>query len=181
MLAIREQVERLSRCRISINIHGSRDAFANQNIVDGGIFAMPEAEQGSMFIETIRLSPSFFAELKRHPVPLKEAAISQIANNSMALDLYAWLAYRLHVLKGPTPVSWSALRAQFGTGFKAMNHFRATFLSNLRLALSVYREAKVEETERGVTLMSSPPPVAPRMITVGKVHTPTPAPKLIGH
>jgi hypothetical protein len=177
LAGIRDQAERISRCRLSINTHASRgrQGMVNQNIVDGAIFLDPIGDQGSLFIETARLSEMFFNELLRHPVPLEEAAIRAISNNSMALDLYAWLAYRLHVLKGPTPVSWTALKGQFGVGFDSIRNFRATFLENLRLALAVYRDAKVEVVERGVDLYPSRPPVAPRQIAVGKVHTPKPA------
>jgi hypothetical protein len=34
--------------------------------------------------------------------------------NSMGLDLYVWLAYRLHVLSNPTPIRWPRPRQQFG-------------------------------------------------------------------
>ena len=158
LISIRDQAERISRCRLSINVHNSHDnrhGFSNQNIIDGAIFLDPGTQQGSLFIETAHLSETFFAELKRHPVPLEEAAIRAISNNSLALDLYAWLAYRLHVLKAPTPVSWAALRSQFGTGFNAMNHFRATFLQNLHLALAVYPDAKIAVTDRGMDLHPS--------------------------
>ncbi|MFL5286704.1 MAG: hypothetical protein ACJ8AW_38455, partial [Rhodopila sp.] len=79
------------------------------------------------------------------------------------------LSYRLHVLKGSTPVSWSALKAQFGVGFESAFHFRATFKDNLRLALAVYRDAKVDVTDRGVDLHPAPPPIAPRFVTIGRV------------
>jgi hypothetical protein len=175
MLAIRDQAERISRCRLSLNIRAAGDrrtGLVQQNIVDEAIFLDPgDTAQGSLFIETANLSEKFYIELQRHPVPLEEAAIRAISNNSMALDLYAWLAYRLHVLKGPTPISWTALKGQFGTGFDAMRNFRPTFLDNLRLALAVYRDAKVEVTERGVDLHPSRPPVAPRHVAAGKVHT----------
>jgi len=36
-----------------------------------------------------------------HPVPIEENAIAMIANNSMAIDVYCWLAYRLHSLTTP--------------------------------------------------------------------------------
>jgi hypothetical protein len=78
----------------------------------------------------------------------------------MALDLYCWLAYRLHVLPGDRAVNWSALKGQFGTGFSRMDHFRPTFKANLDLALAVYPDAQVDVTERGVTLQPSRPPVA---------------------
>lgn len=176
LTAIRDQSERISRCRLSINVKGgagSRGGMINQNIVDTAIFTDPtdDESRGSTFMDTAQLSEHFFAELRRHPVPLEDAAIRAISNNSLALDLYAWLAYRLHVLKAPTPVSWAALRAQFGTGFRAMRHFRFNFNNNLGLALAVYRDARVEVTERGVDLYPSRPPVAPRQIAVSRVHT----------
>jgi hypothetical protein len=113
MITIRDQAERISRCRLSLNIRTAGDRRAGlvqQNIVDEAIFLDPgDSAQGSLFLETANLSEKFFLELQRHPVPLEEAAVRAISNNSMALDLYAWLAYRLHVLKGPTPVSWTSL------------------------------------------------------------------------
>jgi hypothetical protein len=174
MCMIRDQAERISRCRLSFNISASRGMqIRQQTIVDDALFLDAEdSAQGSLFLETAHLSERFFDELQRHPVPLEDAAIRAISNNSMSLDLYAWLAYRLHALKGPTPVSWPALKGQFGTGFRARHHFEASFTDNLRLALAVYRDAKVDVTERGVTLMPSKPPVTPRQIACGRVHTP---------
>jgi hypothetical protein len=125
----------------------------------------PDEKQGSLFLETVRLSEGFFLELQRHPVPLEDAAIRAISNNSLALDVYAWLAYRLHVLKAPTPVSWSALKSQFGGGVDSKYVFRRRFGDNLRLALAVYRDARVDVTERGITLLPSKPPVKTRQLT----------------
>ena len=130
---------------------------------------MMAMDQGSLFLETARLSESFFAELQRHPVPLEDAAIRAINNNSMALDLYAWLAYRLHILSGPTPISWTALKGQFGAGFQSIYHFQTRFGENLRLALAVYRDAKVDVTDRGLALLPSKPPVAPKLIAVSRI------------
>jgi Plasmid encoded RepA protein len=168
MQLVRDQAERISRCRLSFNVRSERRLdFRQQTIVDGAIFLEgDDGAQGSLFLETAKLSESFFAELQRHPVPLEEAAIRAISNNSMSLDLYAWLAYRLHALKGPVPISWAALKGQFGTGFRAIHHFEQSFIDNLGLALAVYRGAKVEVTERGLTLFPSKPPVAPRQIQV---------------
>ena len=84
----------------------------------------------------------------------------------MALDVYAWLAYRLHVLVKPTPVSWKALKQQFGAGFNRLGNFKATFTSNLRLAMAVYRDARVEEDKGSLILHPSKPPVSPRQVVV---------------
>lgn len=136
----------------------------NQNVVDTAMFVSSDdgAGQGTLFVETARLSEVFFDLLKKHPVPVEEAAIKAINNNSVALDLYAWLAYRLHSLTKPTPVSWAALKAQFGGGVGRLDNFRTKFLDHLKLAMAVYRDAKVEVETRGLVLYPSRPPVCPR-------------------
>ena len=118
-----------------------------------------EAGQGSLLVETARLSEIFFQQLKRHAVPLDEAAIRHIRNSSMALDVYCWLAYRLHSLTGDRPITWAALAGQFGAGIKLRKHFKVAFTESLGLAQAVYRDARVEVTPVGLILKPSPPPV----------------------
>jgi hypothetical protein len=171
---IKDQAERISRCSFTFDGKGVKHVdISRMTIFDKAIFADAHeiAGQGSLFPQVAKLSEQFFAQLTAHPVPLEEAAVRAISNNSMALDLYAWLSYRLHALKGVTPVSWTALKAQFGVGFDCIRNFRKSFNENLRLALAVYRDARLEITERGVDLYPSKPPVAPRLISGGRVPT----------
>ena len=37
--------------------------------------------------------------LSEHPVPVSESALRAIRPRSMVIDIYIWLAYRLHALK----------------------------------------------------------------------------------
>jgi hypothetical protein len=162
---VREQAERISRCRLSFHVQtGARAGLVNQNIVDTAMFVGPDdTAQGSLFVDTVRLSETFFEQLKRHPVPIEEAAIRALSNNSMALDIYCWLTYRLHVLQSPKPITWKALQAQFGNGYRGLHHFKPRFTENLSLACAVYPNAQIEVDERGLTLKPSRPPVAPRL------------------
>jgi hypothetical protein len=165
---VKDQTERISRCRLTFEIRrGNRVGLANQNIMDSAVFfESPDPSQGTLFAQHARLSQAFFDALNRHPVPIEEAAVRAISNNSVAIDIYAWLAYRLHSLQKPTPVSWKALKQQFGISFSRLDNFRTTFSSNLRLALAVYRDAKVEDGPAGLILHPSRPPIAPRQIAV---------------
>lgn len=163
MATVRDQAERISRCRLSFQIkQGSRTGLVNQHILDTSMFIEDDSDQGGLFVEKAILSQSFYDELKKHPVPVEEAAVRQIANNSMALDVYCWLAYRLHSLNEPITVSWRALHSQFGRAVARLDHFKDHFRSVLGLALSVYPEAKVEEADSGSGLILRPsrPPVA---------------------
>lgn len=171
---VRDQAERISRCRMSFQImQGNKSGLVNQSIMDTAMFVEEEAGgSGRMLLETATLSQMFFDQLKKHPVPIEEAAVKQISNNSLALDVYCWLAYRLHVLTIATPVTWKALHAQFGQSFARRDHFRQQFKHTLELALSVYPAARVEMNERGVTMHPSPPPVAakgPRLVHPRKI------------
>src|SRR4051794_40728344 len=85
---VREQTERISRCRLTFEIRkGNRVGMSSQNIVDTAIFLDPadDEAQVSLFAQNARLSEAFFEGLKRHPVPIEEAAIGAISNNSQAM------------------------------------------------------------------------------------------------
>jgi hypothetical protein len=162
---VREQADRLSRCRLTFHVQqGGRAGLMNQNIVDAAMFVDDDSAQGSLFVETARLSETFFEQLRKHPVPLEESAIRAISNNSQALDIYCWLAYRLHVLPQARTVSWPALYAQFGSSYKKLAHFKMRFLDSLKVATAVYREAEVELDSKGLVLKPSRPPIAPKLI-----------------
>jgi len=163
--AVQEQADRINLCRLTFYWDGEQGSgFAKENIVNGGIRLGGDTDQGTLWRETVTLSETFFAALKKHPVPLWEPAIRHIGGNSMAIDVYVWLAYRLHVLKDPTPVSWPALFAQFGGGYKELKHFKPEFREALDLALAVYEDARVAIADHGVTLMPSAPPIPERAI-----------------
>jgi hypothetical protein len=166
---VKQQADRLSRCRLTFHVQqGGRAGLINQNIVDHAMFVSDDdGGQDSLFVDTARLSETFFEQLKKHPVPLEDAAIKAISNNSQALDLYCWLAYRLHALPAARTVSWPALYAQFGSSYKKLAHFKMRFIDSLKVATAVYREADVELEEKGLILRPSRPPVAPRLVAVG--------------
>jgi hypothetical protein len=162
---VRDQAERLSLCRLTFRVQAAgATGLLNQSIVDTALFLdEPDgATRGRrpQFMERVTLSAGFFEQLQKHPVPLEESAIKAVSNNSQALDAYAWLAYRLHSLTTPKPVSWRALMAQFGAGFSRLDNFRMRFLPNLKLALAVYPDARVDVGEKGLVLHPSQPPVA---------------------
>jgi hypothetical protein len=165
---VREQAERISRCRLTFQVTaGGRTGLVNQNIVDTAIFLDDATTtQGSLFVETAKLSEGFFDQLKRHPIPLEDAAIKAVNNNSMALDVYAWLAYRLHALPEPRHVSWKAIKAQFGNGFDHLRFFKPKFVANLKLAMAVYPTSRVDVDEKGLVLYPSRPPVAPKLVAI---------------
>jgi hypothetical protein len=163
---VREQSRRISRCRLTFFRRTEKaEIVTNGAFVRDAILPLnPDApEQLPLWQERVRLDEGFYQSLIDHPLPLRETAVRQISNRSMAIDLYIWLAYRLHVLKAPVEVGWPALRRQFGESYAQLRFFRRDALPPLKLALAVYPEARVAVDDRtGITLYPSPPPVSER-------------------
>ena len=121
-----------------------------------------EPSQQVLWPSTVRLSSDFFSSLGRHAVPLDNRAIRGIAHSSLALDIYTWLAQRMHRISATRPqfIPWAALYDQFGQGYARVRDFRRNFLNTLRNVHSVYPGARMEADEKGLTLHHSPPPIA---------------------
>jgi Plasmid encoded RepA protein len=159
---VSEQARRISACRLTFltEVPGA-EMRQNGAFVQNAITLTADADerQRALWQDRVRLDDGFWRSLKEHPVPVREEAVRAIGARSLALDVYIWLAYRLHVLTKTTPVTWTALHAQFGAGFKAVRQLKPTFREALTLALAVYPEARVDEEATGVVLYPSPPAV----------------------
>ena len=128
--ALREQAARISACSLKFFwTDGKGEGFERGAIVRLGLrFHAEDAMQGSLWEDRVILDEAFYAALRDHPVPLLETAIRQLRDRSMSLDIYVWLAWRLHTLPKPTPICWIAIHAQFGTGFRAIRQFKPRLL-----------------------------------------------------
>ena len=157
-----EQARRISACRLTFltEIPGAElrqnGAFVQNAIT---LTAAADERQRALWQDRVRLDDGFWRSLREHPVPVREEAVRAIGTRSLALDVYIWLAYRLHSLSRSTPVAWTALHGQFGAGFKAVRQLKPTFREALAIALAVYPEAKVGVEAAGVVLHPSPPAV----------------------
>jgi hypothetical protein len=160
---VAEQARRISACRLTFlsepkpGIELRHNGGFVQNAIS--ILGHSDERQPSLWQDHVRLDEGFWQSLREHPVPVREEAVKAIGTRSLAIDVYIWLAYRLHVLKKPVMVTWSAIHSQFGAGFAKVYHLRQPFLDALQLALAVYPEACVEVCDEGVTLCPSPPAV----------------------
>jgi hypothetical protein len=160
--ALREQAARISACSLKFFWEdGGSDGFERGAIVRSGLrFHTEDGVQGSLWEDRVVLDETFYAALRDHPVPVLEAAIRQLRDRSMSLDIYVWLAWRLHRLTKATSISWPALHAQFGTGYKAVRQFKPRFTEALEAALAAYPEARVDLGDKAITLNPARPPIA---------------------
>jgi Plasmid encoded RepA protein len=158
-----DQLERLSTCTIDFRFGSDRAAVVvNERLVEAFAYTGgedPRTKRHARWIERIVLSEAFYKELRRHPVLVDRAAIRDIQSSPRAIDVYLWLAFRLHALEDAAMVSWAALWRQFGREFRTLKSFKSEFQEPLALALAVYRTARVRVTDRGLLLAPSPPPI----------------------
>jgi hypothetical protein len=160
---VAEQARRISACRLTFFTDRENGAEARHNgafVQDAITFAsVIDDDQPTLWQDRVRLDPNFWRSLRDHPVPVREEAIQAIGTRSLAIDVYIWLAYRLHSLTKSTPISWAAVHAQFGAGFRLVRQIKPTFIEALNLALAVYPEACVDMEKQGLVLHPSPPAV----------------------
>ena len=183
--SVKEQLARLSASTIHLGVvrDGHATTINSQIVTAFDIWFPKDDRQRVLWPSTIQLSHDYFQNLVNHAVPLDETHIAALSHSSLALDIYTWLAQRLHRIPAnkPTLVTWASLHGQFGQGYSTehIRKFRQVFRVALKQVLSIYKAARVldetpkqarrysiqgetfwrEEPATGLTLYNSPPPV----------------------
>jgi hypothetical protein len=144
----KDQLSRLSVAMVRMaTTHEGRGLQVNGQVVTG-FELWPELDdrQRVLWPSTIRLSLDYFDSLQKHAVPLNEVDLAALAHSALALDLYAWLAQRLHRIdpRKPVFIQWPALMEQFGADYGRMTNFKPKFQTALRQVTARYHAARVE-------------------------------------
>lgn len=167
MHIIKTQLGCLSAATIRLAITKGVQPFQIDTKVVGAFdLWFPKNErQRVLWPSTVRLSLDYFESLQRHAVPLDERAVAALSHSAMGLDIYAWLAQRLHRVETGKPVfiPWVSLKEQFGHHYGRMDNFKRVFRQTLGVVLTQYRAARIELDGRGMTLRNSSTPIKGRM------------------
>lgn len=166
----RNQALALSACRLSLGISYGMHAHTidEKPFKRFSAWLADKGGQRSIWPAEIELTSDFYSSLIDHAVPLDAMALATLSGSALALDIYTWLAYRLHQLTRPTFLPWKPLREQFGQeyeGASGAKNFKKDFLSAFRQVTSVYPEAaKSEHVNGGLRLLPAPPPIRPTQV-----------------
>jgi Plasmid encoded RepA protein len=164
--ALKDQLARLAAATVRMGVvEEGRAVQVNTQFVSAFDLWFPKlADQRVLWPSTVRLSQEYFQSLGQHAVPLDHRAVAGLASSSMALDVYVWLAQRLHRVRSGKPqfVAWDCLHDQFGQGFARIRDFRRRFLQTLHQVSSAYPAARFSADDRGMTLEHSAPPIPPK-------------------
>ncbi len=165
--AVREQALRIAQCRFTMQWDEANSAgegraiIANTSIVDG--LELWKAD-GKQWAETVELSEKFHSHLQEHAVPLDKRGLAHLSANSLGLDLYALLAYRLPRLEREVHLRWGALQAQIGSVERTTNTLAVRIREVMPDVLTAYPHAQIDVTSHGLTLKPSKPAVPKTMV-----------------
>ena len=159
---LRKQMHALAACRLQLGFKGR--TFNGQPVEQFDAWlSTSTADQRAFWPGVMVLSDSYFNSLKESAVPLDNRALHALKGSALALDVYAWLAHRLHRIEGrPVVLHWKSLREQFAQEYAGKDpdkNFKKEFLPVLRDVQVVYPQARVKQVTGGLMLMASPPPI----------------------
>lgn len=159
---LRKQMNAMAACRLQLGYKGRTYNGQPVEQFDAWV-SNRESAQKALWPGVMVLSENYFSELVENAVPLDNRALNALKGSALALDVYTWLAHRLHRIEGrPVILYWTNLREQFGQEYQGKNahkDFRTQFLIALRGVLAVYPQAKVKQVTGGLMLLPSPPPI----------------------
>jgi Plasmid encoded RepA protein len=166
----KDQLTRLAASMIRLAvIQGDRAFQIDTKVVTAFDLWFPKDQrQRVLWPSTVHLSLDYFESLQCHAVPLDERAVAALSHSAMGLDIYAWLAQRLHRVDPGRPgfIPWNALKEQFGHQYGRMDNFKRVFRHTVDMVLTQYRAARIELDGRGMTLRNSPPPINGRIALI---------------
>jgi hypothetical protein len=158
MAAFRHQANALATChmRLTFTDTGDREPMRVIDRFNPGTSGKWDG--------TLRLAPEFCADIANHAVPLDLAAVAALQSSPVAMDVYAWMAQRLHRITSAhgDGIAWAALRTQFGDDKMPMFKFRQHFKGILERVHGQYQDARFAVSDTGIRLFQSHPPVAKR-------------------
>jgi hypothetical protein len=159
---LRKQMHALAAARLQLGFKGRTYNGQPVQQFDAWL-SNKDAQQRALWPGVMVLSEDYYGSLIESAVPLDNRALHALKGSALALDVYAWLAHRLHRIDGRGVIlHWKALREQFAQEYKGLNpdkDFKKEFLPALKKVLAVYPQAKVKAVNGGVLLIASPPPI----------------------
>jgi hypothetical protein len=167
---LRDQLARLAAAHIMLGV--GPDTIKADIIRQFRVWWPDDAQQRVLWPSVVRLDTDYFNSLTKHAVPLDSRAVAALAHSALDLDIYAWLAQRLHrIPEGkPQTITWPALKAQFGPDYDRLRKFRERFAPALKTVLTAYPSARIETADTGLVLRNSPPPVLKRQVVTPRLN-----------
>lgn len=152
--SFRQQINALAACTMSIGMwdHSQAKTFSTQPFSSINVWLNGAENQRSLWPQTVTFTQEFYDTLVKHALPVNMHAVRAFAGSPRKLDILFWLGYRLHSITKPTPISWNALREQFGTGYIRERRFRSDLAAEIAEIREVFPKLPVKITDFGFVI-----------------------------
>lgn len=159
---LRDQMSRLFSARVSATYEGDGGwAFHSVEVTtEAELWWDPKRpDQADLFGSYVVLGERLFKEIVAHPVPLDARILRAIKRSPLALDLYAWLTYRVSYLRAPVTLSWVQVSEQFGADYSDTKAFARNARSALRRISLLWPELRYTTPRGRLRIYPSEPSV----------------------
>src|SRR5918999_1816242 len=160
---LRDQMERLFRCRIGFEVLVERDgrkgeAGRDMLVTEDRMLWWDERNPQQIILwgNWIELGQKFYEAITATPVPIDIRALRALKRSPLALDLYSWLTYeafRAHKSGKPRYETWAQLHAHIGSEYGRLDNFRAKVKAALRKIQIVYPGLKLGRKQGGIEIL----------------------------
>lgn len=151
----KQQINALAACDMHFGLwNGERSRTIKAAPLKSVDLWLPQApDQKMLWPKSLTLGDDFYATLTKHAMPVNLHAVRAFAGSPRKLDIYFWISYRYTTITSPVPISWAALKEQFGQGYTRERRFRADFADEIREIKEVFPKLPVKLDETGFTIM----------------------------
>lgn len=165
---LREQMRRLFKASIGFHEivtdkgrYGER--WLNMEVAPVGElwWDTKQPDQGVLWGSWIELGEKFFEAITAFPVPVDMRVLRAIKKSPLALDLYAWVTWRVFRLDKPAFIPWDGLLKQMGGEYKELRNFVSKAKAALRKVQAAYPALKLNYVKGGMMLHPSLTAIAP--------------------
>lgn len=149
-VGLKNQMERLFKASISFECSTDRQtSWMDMKVTSRGqLWFDPQSpDQDDLFGSWIELGETFYSSITSSSVPLDMMAIRALRRSPFCLDLYSWLAHKIHSVneKGkPQFIGFGALQKQFGCDFTRPRNFKAEALKALIKVSGMFPRLSIE-------------------------------------
>jgi hypothetical protein len=165
---LQEQMRRLFRATISFTVtveepHRTGEGWLDMQVAPEGFlwWDTKRPEQGALWGSWVELGEKFFKAITAWPVPVDMRVLRAIKKSPLALDLYAWVTWRVFRLARPAFIPWDGLMKQMGGEYKETRNFVSKAKAAFRKIQAAYPGLKLNYAKGGMILHPSLTAIAP--------------------
>lgn len=162
-LRLQEQMGRLFKATLSFqqtveDEHRRGTQWLNMPVAPKGeLWWDPKhPEQGALWGSYIILGEDFYEAIVAFPVPVDMRVLRALKRSPLALDLYAWVTWRVFRMQKPTFIPWDGLMRQVGAEYGDVKDFKRKAKVALRKIHALYPGLKLGWKSGGFILYPSP-------------------------